>query len=340
EHTMQTNAVLIDDEWAAFFKEKGFLIGVSIDGPKEIHDTYRVNKGGAGTFDQVMKGWEALKRHEVPANVLCTLHTANADRPLEMYRFFRDELGAEFLQFIPIIERATEETLPIANEGWHEQQGRERLLYTQSGSLVTGRSVTAEQYGRFLVEIFEEWVRHDIGKVYVQMFDTTLGAHLGQYSLCIHAPTCGTALAMEHNGDLYSCDHFVEPDFKLGNIHEKRMLDLVASPQQQKFGSDKRDTLPQYCLECPVLFACNGGCPKDRFIETPDGEPGLNYLCAGYKDFFGHTSQPFAEMAGLLRSGHFADEIMASYASADAARGRNDPCTCGSGRKWKHCHGG
>jgi len=339
EHTMQTNAVLIDDEWAEFFKENSFLIGVSIDGPKEVHNTYRVNKGGGGTFDQVMKGWEALRRHEVAANVLCTLHAANADRPVEMYRFFRDELGAEFLQFIPIIERATRETLPIANEGWHEQQGRERLLYTQTGSLVTERSITAEQYGRFLVEIFEEWVRHDIGKVYIQMFDTALGAHVGQYSLCIHAPTCGTALAMEHNGDLYSCDHFVEPDFKLGNIHESRMLDLVASPQQRKFGGDKRDTLPRFCRECPVLFACNGGCPKDRFIETPDGEPGLNYLCAGYKDFFGHTREPFSQMAALLRSGRFADEIMASYASADADRGRNDPCTCGSGRKWKHCHG-
>ena len=339
EHTMQTNAVLIDDDWAEFFKENSFLIGVSIDGPKEIHDTYRVNKGGGGTFDQVMKGWEALQRHGVAANVLCTLHAANAGQPLEMYRFFRDDLGAEFLQFIPIIERATPETLPIANEGWHEQQGRDRLLYTQTGSLVTSLSITAEQYGRFLVEIFEEWVRRDVGKVYVQMFDTTLGAHLGQYSLCIHAPTCGTALAMEHNGDLYSCDHFVEPDFKLGNILESRMLDLVASPQQRKFGGDKRDTLPRFCRECPVLFACNGGCPKDRFIETPDGEPGLNYLCAGYKDFFGHTREPFSQMAALLRSGRFADEIMASYGSADAARGRNDPCTCGSGRKWKHCHG-
>lgn len=339
EHTMQTNAVLIDDEWAAFFKENSFLIGVSIDGPKEIHDTYRVNRGGSGTFDQVFKGWSALRRHNVDVNILCTLHSANAGRPLEVYRFFRDELGAEYLQFIPIIERATAQTLSFANEGWHERPGGDRPLYTQSGTLVTERSVTGEQYGRFLVEIFEEWVRHDVGKVFVQMFDTTLGAHVGRYSLCIHAPTCGNALAMEHNGDMYSCDHFVEPDYMIGNIHEKRMIELVASPQQRKFGQDKRDTLPRYCRECPVLFACNGGCPKDRFIETPDGEPGFNYLCAGYKDFFGHTLEPMRTMADLLSAGRFADEIMEVYASEDAKRGRNDACTCGSGQKWKRCHG-
>ncbi len=339
QHTMQTNGVLVDDEWAAFFKQHGFLIGISIDGPREIHDTYRVNKGGSGTFDQVMKGYEALRRHEVDVNVLCTLHAANADHPLEVYRFFRDDLGARFIQFIPIVERATPETLPLANEGWHERPGRERLLYTQTGSLVTERSITGEQYGSFLVEVFEEWVRRDVGTVFVQMFDVTLGAHVGQYSLCIHSPTCGNALALEHNGDLYSCDHFVEPDHLLGNIHETRMLELVASPQQRTFGQDKLDTLPRYCLECPVRFACNGGCPKDRFIETPDGEPGLNYLCAGYKRFFGHVDGPMRQMADLLRAGRFADEIMGLYASEDAKRGRNDPCPCDSGRKWKACHG-
>ncbi len=339
QHTMQTNALLIDDDWATFFKEHGFLVGVSIDGPREMHDTYRVNKGGSGTFDQVMKGWNALRRNGVDVNVLCTLHGANADHPLEVYRFFRDELGAGFIQFIPIIERATEETLPIANEGWHGRSGEERLLYTQSGTLVTDRSVTAEQYGRFLVSVFEEWVRRDVGRVYVQMFDVTLGAHVGQYYLCIHSPTCGNALALEHTGDLYSCDHFVEPDYLLGNIHEKRMLEFVASPEQRKFGQDKLDTLPRYCLECPVRFACNGGCPKDRFIGTPDGEPGLNYLCAGYKIFFGHVDRPMRAMADLLRAGRFADEIMQVYPAEDAQRGRNDPCPCGSGEKWKRCHG-
>jgi uncharacterized protein len=339
QHTMQTNAVLIDDAWAAFLKEHDFLMGVSIDGPKEIHDTYRVNKGGAGTFDQVMKGWNALKRQGVDVNVLCTLHEANADKPLQVYRFFRDELGAEHIQFIPIVERATAESLPMANEGWHERPGGERMLYTQQGSLVTDRSITGEQYGRFLVGVFEEWIRHDVGRVYVQMFDVTLGAHVGQYSLCIHAPTCGDALAMEHNGDLYSCDHFVEPDYLLGNIHDKRMLELVASPQQRAFGNDKRDTLPAYCRECPFLFACNGGCPKDRFMETPDGEPGLNYLCAGYKIFFGHVDAPMRRMKELLASGRYADEITAEVLAEDTKRGRNDPCPCGSGQQWKRCHG-
>lgn len=339
QHTMQTNGVLVDDEWAAFFEQHGFLIGVSIDGPREMHDAYRVNKGGSGTFDQVMKGWETLRRHDVDVNVLCTLHAANADHPLEVYRFFRDDLGARFIQFIPIVERATPETLPLANEGWHDRPGRERLLYTQTGSLVTERSITGEAFGRFLVQVFEEWVRRDVGTVFVQMFDVTLGAHVGEYSLCIHSPTCGDALALEHNGDLYSCDHFVEPEHLLGNIHRTRMLELVASPQQRTFGQDKLDALPRYCLECPVRFACNGGCPKDRFIESPDGEPGLNYLCTGYKRFFGHVDRPMRRMADLLRAGRFADEMMGLYASEDAKRGRNDPCPCDSGRKWKACHG-
>jgi uncharacterized protein len=339
QHTMQTNAVLIDDAWASFLKEHDFLMGVSIDGPKEIHDTYRVNKGGSGTFDQVMKGWNALKRQDVDVNVLCTLHEANADQPLPIYRFFRDELGAEHIQFIPIVERATLESLPMANEGWHERPGGERILYTQQGSLVTDRSITGQQYGRFLVGVFEEWIRHDVGRVYVQMFDVTLGAHVGQYSLCIHSPTCGNALAMEHNGDLYSCDHFVEPDYLLGNIHDKRMLELVASPQQRAFGAEKRDTLPAYCRECPYLFACNGGCPKDRFIKTPDGEPGLNYLCTGYKTFFGHVDAPMRRMKELLESGRYADEITAEVLAEDTHRGRNDPCPCDSGQKWKRCHG-
>jgi serine-type anaerobic sulfatase-maturating enzyme len=339
-HTMQTNAVLIDDEWASFFKEHDFLLGVSIDGPPEMHDTYRVNKGGSGTFDQVRKGWDALQRHEVETNILCTLHAANADAPLDVYRYFRDELGATFLQFIPIVERATPATLPMANEGWHERpSGPARPLYTQQGSFVTDRSVTGEQYGRFLIGVFEEWIRHDIGRMFVQMFDVTLGAHVGRYSLCIHAPTCGDALALEHNGDLYSCDHFVEPDHLLGNIHERRMLDLVASPEQRRFGTDKRDTLPRYCMECPVRFACNGGCPKDRFIQTPDGEPGLNYLCAGFKAFFGHVDAPMRRMKELLEAGRYADEIAAEILAEDAGRGRNDPCPCGSGQKWKRCHG-
>jgi len=345
-HSMQTNGILLDDAWAAFFKAHQFLIGLSVDGPRAMHDAYRVNKGGQGTFDQVMRGWERLRARGVDINILCTLHAANADHPVEVYRFFRDELHAEFLQFIPIIERATAETLPIANQGWGERAGGSRPLYVQEGSLVTERSVTAEQYGRFLIGVFEEWVRRDVGRVYVQMFDVTLGAHVGQYSLCIHAPTCGLALAMEHNGDLYACDHFVEPKYLLGNIRETPMLDLIVSDQQRKFGRDKLDSLPRYCRECEVRFACHGGCPKDRFIATPDGEPGLSYLCTGYKAFFRHVDRPMRIMAGLLRRGSSPADIMSWYAQEDARLaaactklGRNDPCPCGNGKKVKQCHG-
>jgi uncharacterized protein len=253
-HSMQTNGTKLDDEWGAFFKENDFLIGLSVDGPKEIHDTYRVNKGGAGSFDQVMRGWEVLRKHEVEYNILCTVHAANAGHPLEVYRFFRDELKANFIQFIPIIERATADFLPLANVGWSERAGGERPLYLQEGSLVTERSVQAEQYGQFLIAIFEEWVRRDVGEVYVQLFDVTLGSWVGQHSLCIFSPTCGNALAMEHNGDLYSCDHYVEPDYLLGNINDTHMIELIASDQQRQFGRDKMETLPKYCLECEACL--------------------------------------------------------------------------------------
>ena len=309
-HTLQTNGVLLDEAWCAFFKQHGFLIGLSIDGPQALHDAYRVNKGGAGSFAQVLRGWELLRKHGVDVNVLCTIHAANQDHALEVYRFFRDELQAGFMQFIPIVERATPELLPLANQGWGERPGGERPLYTQDGSLVTERTVDAEKFGQFLIAIFDEWVKRDVGTIFVQTFDVALGSWLGQHNLCIFSPTCGNALALEHNGDVYSCDHFVEPKHRLGNILETHMADLVASAQQQKFGQDKLDTLPKYCRECDVRFACHGECPRNRFIRTPDGEPGLNYLCAGYKLFFHHIQRPMTIMANLLRQGRFADEIM------------------------------
>jgi uncharacterized protein len=309
-YTIQTNGTKVDDAWGGFLKEHNFLVGLSVDGPRALHDAYRVDRGGKGSFDQVMRGREILVTHGVDINIMCTVHAANADHPLEVYRFFRDDLKAEFIQFIPIVERVTAATLPLANSGWGQRGGAPRPLYTQEGDRVTDRSVQAAQYGRFLCAIFDEWVRRDVGKVYVQMFDVTLGAHVGQHSLCVFAPTCGNALALEHNGDLYSCDHFVEPKYRLGNLKETSMADLVASPQQRKFGLDKLDTLPRYCRECEVRFACNGGCPKDRFITTPDGEPGLNYLCAGYKMFFTHVGRPMRLMAEFLRRGRYADEVM------------------------------
>ncbi len=218
-------------------------MGLSVDGPRELHDTYRVDRRGQGTFDLVMRGWRYLRKHEVDFNILCTVNAANQQHGRAVYRFFRDELKAKWVQFIPIIERATEQTIQIANKGWSEQPGKQRLLYTQTGNRVTERTVGAEQYGRFLIDIFEEWVRHDVGQVYVQLFDVTLEAFFGRHLLCIHAPTCGYGPALEHNGDLYSCDHFVEPKYKLGNIHQTHMLELVASDAQRKFGQDKRDTL-------------------------------------------------------------------------------------------------
>ena len=338
EYTIQTNATLIDDEWAAFFEKHDFLVGVSVDGPRPIHDKFRVDKGGQPTFDKVMQGIQILQRHGVAFNTLTTLHSANATQPLEIYRFLRDECQSGFLQFIPIIERVNDpvpinpnptpggvrpESLRVFSP-W--SSWRDRPLYTQQGQSVTDRSVTPEQYGEFLIGIFEEWVRHDVGSVYVQMFDVSLASWVGESTgLCVHSKTCGEALALEHNGDLYSCDHFVEPAYKLGNILEQRMSDLVALPQQRKFGLDKFDTLPHQCRACDVRFVCHGGCPKDRFTTTASGEPGLNYLCAGYKRFFTHIREPMKIMAELIRHHRSPSEIMRWYAQKDASATRGTP---------------
>jgi uncharacterized protein len=339
QHTFQTNGLLLDDAWCAFFKEHGFLVGLSVDGPRELHDTYRVDRRGRGTFDQVLEGWRLLRRHAVEFNILCTVNAANQSHGRTVYQFLRDELGAKWVQFIPIVERATAETIAIANQGWSERPGRQRLLYTQAGSLVTERTVGGEQYGRFLVDIFEEWVRHDVGRVFVQLFDVTLEAYFGRHLLCIHAPTCGYGPALEHNGDLYSCDHFVEPGFRLGNIHETHMLELVASPAQRKFGQDKRDTLTAQCQRCEVRPLCHGGCPKDRFVLSRDGDPGQNYLCPGLELFFTHTRPAMGAMARLLRQGRPPSDVMAEVAAEDARGGPYRPCPCGSGQKLRFCHG-
>lgn len=339
QHTFQTNGLLLDDEWCAFFKENNFLVGLSVDGPRHLHDTYRVDRRGQGTFDLVMRGWQALRRHGVEFNILCTVNAANQDHGRAVYRFMRDELGAKWMQFIPIIERATPETLALANGGWSEQPGRGRLLYTQSGELVTDRTVGREQYGRFLVDIFEEWVRRDVGQVFVQLFDVTLEAYFGRHLLCIHAPTCGYGPALEYNGDLYACDHFVEPGYRLGNIHETHMLELVASPEQKTFGQNKRAALTAQCRRCQVKHLCNGGCPKDRFALSADGEAGQNYLCPGLELFFTHTRPAMEAMARLLQQGRPAAHIMALMATADARRDPYQPCPCGSGKKFRFCHG-
>ena len=324
-HTMQTNGTLLNDEWAAFFAEHNFLLGISIDGPRPLHDIYRVDKGGKPTFDNVMRGLRLLQKHNVDYNVLTTVNRINGDYPLEVYRFLRDEVGTTWMQFIPVVERINADGL---------------TLY-QEGTAVSDRSVQPEQFGRFLSTIFDEWVRRDVGTIYVQTFEAALSNWLGMPNsgMCVFNATCGTGLAIEHNGDLYSCDHFVEPNYFLGNIQETHMIELVASPQQIQFGLDKRDSLPRYCQECDVRFACHGECPKNRFIQTPDGEPGLNYLCVGFKEFFHHVDFPMKLMAGLIRRGREAREVMQILDRAFTGVERNAPCPCGNGRKFKQCHG-
>ncbi|MGZ4232141.1 MAG: anaerobic sulfatase maturase [Solirubrobacteraceae bacterium] len=337
-YTIQTNGTRLDAAWASFFKEHDFLVGISIDGPREIHDTYRLTRGGRGSFAQVVRGLDHLRAGGVEFNVLTTVHAANEHRGVEVYRFLRDECGARFLQFIPVIERLPESDGSTTSASW--SSWRDRPLYTQHGTCVTSRSVSPQGYARFLIDIFEEWVRRDIGEVYVQMFDSTLANWAGeQPGMCVHCETCGLALALEHTGDVYSCDHFVEPHYLLGNITDRPLEELVTSERQQQFGLDKRDTLPRYCQECEVRFACHGGCPKDRFTVTPDGDPGLNYLCPSFKLFFHHVAEPMRIMKTLLAQDRAPAELMQLYASRDARRGRNDPCTCGGGSKWKNCHG-
>jgi uncharacterized protein len=310
QFTIQTNGTLLNDKWGEFLARHQFLVGLSVDGPRGMHDAYRVDKKGQGSFDRVMRGFEVLQRHGVDFNILCTVHAANGNHPAEVYRFFRDDLEATFVQFIPIVERTSPDLIQIANIGWGSKNTK-RPLYTNTGSQVTDRSVKPEQWGRFLCEVFDEWVSNDVGDVFVQHFDAALASWLGiEPSLCIFRETCGTAIALEHNGDVYSCDHFVEPDYLLGNIGDTHLSELVTSDQQKSFGEAKRDTLPQYCLDCDVRFACNGECPKNRFTLTPEGDPGLNYLCAGYKMFFSHIDEPMRMMADLLRSGHDAPEVM------------------------------
>lgn len=330
-NSIQTNGTLLTDEWGEFLAQHDFLVGISIDGPQPLHDAYRVDKKGGGTFEKVMKGLQLLQKHGVKHNILTTVNRVNGDYPLEVYRFLRDELSAEWIQFIPIVERI--DTTGAADD--------------LRGTATSNRSVRPEQFGAFLATVFDEWVRNDVGKVFVQTFEAAVAnwAGLPSSGLCVFDETCGQGVALEHNGDLYSCDHYVDPDYRLGNITETPIGELVVSERQHSFGLAKRDSLPEYCRKCDVLFACRGECPKNRFITTPDGEPGLNYLCAGYKHFFRHIDHPMRAIVDLLRSGRLADAVMPILAAEDEAfaaalrdAGRNGLCPCGSGRKAKQCH--
>lgn len=335
-NAFQTNGVLLNEEWANFFRDNSFLVGISIDGPRELHDAYRVDKGGQPTFDRVLRGIEVLKQGNVEFNTLTTVHRANSTKPLQVYRFLKDA-GSGYMQFIPIVERVASHTtqdglLLVSPEFTGEAQ-------------VSSWSVEPRQFGVFLCTIFDEWVRNDVGRYFVQLFDTSLQMWLGmESSLCVFRKQCGAALAMEHCGDVYSCDHFVYPENRLGNIMDSPLGSLVQSEQQHQFGEAKETSLPRYCRECDVRFACNGECPKHRFTQTPEGEAGLNYLCAGYKMFFRHIDRPMRYMAAELSASQAPANVMRWMAAEDAARlqsktGRNDACVCGSGRKFKHCCG-
>ena len=299
ENGFQTNGILLNDEWCSFFAENNILIGISIDGPAHLHDKYRILKGGQPSFNKVMQGIEFLKKHHVEFNTLTVVNKHNSYHPLEVYNFLK-ETGSGYMQFIPVVERiAPSEELKLVSPGY------------EGNAQVTEWSVEPVQYGNFLCEIFDEWVKEDVGRYFIQVFDVALESQIGmEQSLCVFKETCGKALAIEHNGDVYSCDHYVYPGNKLGNILDNPLESLVYSQQQIEFGEDKKTGLPDYCLNCEVRYACNGECPKHRFIKTPDGEEGLNYLCAGYKKFFSHIEPHMKFMAQELLNKRPAANIM------------------------------
>ena len=310
-NAIQTNGTLLDDEWGEFLAANKFLVGLSIDGPAELHDQYRVDKRQQPTFERVMRGLEFLKKHRVDFNTLTVVNRANSQSPLEVYRFLKS-IGSEFLQFIPLVERAAPTEMKTAG---YDFAAPPLPGERGSPSVVTPWSVEAKQYGNFLCTIFDEWVRNDVGKTFVQLFDVALGNWMGLgSSLCVFAEKCGSALAIEHNGDLYSCDHYVYPQHKLGNVMNHSLGAMLNSPPQLKFGNDKLDALPKFCRDCEVRFACNGECPKHRFIHTPDGEAGLNYLCPAYKKFFNHIDPHMKTMGWLLKNDRAPAEIMAMRA--------------------------
>jgi len=280
ENSFQTNGTLLTDEWCAFFKKNNFLIGLSIDGPEAMHDKYRPMKTGKPSFEKVIRGIKLLHKHQVDFNTLTVVNDYNVKYPLEVYRFLKS-IGSSYLQFIPIVERKNAQTSPseLSLVGPDDPSAQ-----------VTEWSVKPIDYGNFLISIFNEWVRNDVGTVFVQQFDATLANWVGENpGICVFSPTCGDAVVVEHNGDVYSCDHYVYPQYKLGNIKTNTLLDLTQSEKQRTFGQNKLKNLPKQCIECDYRFACHGECPKHRFLKTADGEDHLNYLCAGYKKFYTHV---------------------------------------------------
>lgn len=315
-NNLQTNGILLDDKWCSFLAEARFDVGLSIDGTKGLHDAYRKDHGGSGTYERAAAAVRRLQAHGVQPDLLCTVTSETAKEPLAVYRTLRD-FDTGWVQFIPIVRRAA--------DGQMEPE-----------------SVTSEGYGYFLSTVFDEWVRHDIGRLDIQLFaEMSLVWSGGAASLCWMAPTCGRALILEHDGGVYSCDHFVTPDYRIGDIDSSHLGMLADMPVQRRFGDDKQARLPSQCRSCPWLAVCNGGCPKDRFASAENGEPGLNYLCRGLRQFFAHAEQPLKQIVQLKKRGLAPNAIMVELRAESLTRwqgiGRNDPCPCGSGRKAKRC---
>jgi uncharacterized protein len=279
DNCIQTNGTLLTDEWCEFFKENNFLVGVSIDGPQEFHDEYRKTRSGKPSFQKVMNGIQLLNKHGVEWNALAVINDFNADYPLEFYHFFKD-IHCKYIQFTPIVERMVNRTDGLTLAPGMQDQGK-----------LADFSITADQWGNFLCTIFDEWVRKDVGNYYIQLFDATLANWAGVApGICDMAKECGHAAVMEFNGDVYCCDHFVYPEYKLGNLHQKTLTEMLYSKRQKDFGEMKYKSLPRQCKECEFLFACHGECPKNRFLKDKYGEFGLNYLCEGYYRFFKHVA--------------------------------------------------
>jgi len=335
DNSFQTNGTRLNEDWCKFLSDNKMLVGISIDGPEHNHDHYRHTASGGASFRRVMKGIELLQKHKVEFNTLSCVNDYNVHFASETYRFLKS-IGSVFLQFLPVVER----------KAAHQPENLLTLVANDypKEAKVTDWSVNGKDFGAFLTTIFDEWVRKDVGRYYVQIFDATLANYVGEMpGICVFSETCGEALVMEHNGDLFSCDHFVYPEYYLGNILEIPMIDMVKSQRQFDFGIDKRNKLPRYCLQCTVRYACHGECPKHRFLLTPDGKPGLNYLCEGYKQFFSHVEPYMEYMASELKNKRAPANVMKwirnkeSQVIKPVMPERNDPCPCGSGKKFKNC---
>lgn len=308
----QTNGLLLDKEWCRFFKENGFLVGLSIDGPQDVHDQFRVSKGGSPSFDQVCAAARLLREHGVSFNTLTVIHSSNARRPVEIYRFLTEELSSRHLQLIPCVEIKGYRT--VAPGRWDQAAmpvlGSPAVKPGHPDSMVTGWSVDPDDWGEFLCQTFDLWFVHDLGKVIVNWFEPLIGQWAGlPAQSCVFAEVCGRSLSIEKDGSLYPCDHFVYPEYKLGSLQAKDrpLAHMAYSARQREFGFSKRNALTDYCKRCPYLFACNGECPKHRFLKTPDGQPGLSYLCSGLKRFFAHVDPHLRQMIASLQETHAAD---------------------------------